>query len=80
MASKFIKLANFFDKQQDIRITLTLNRIEELIGEPLCMSARRHHAYWHPSPTHTITRCWVDNGYRTVHVDLAAEQITFEKA
>jgi len=79
MERKFAELRKFFDTSQEKGITLTFNQIEELINNPLCASARKYHAYWYPSQTHTITRCWVENGYRTAQVDLGAETITFEK-
>ena len=79
MKRKFTGLRNYFDTLRDQRITLTFSRIEELIGEPLCASARKYND-WHQSPpTHTITRCWVDNGYRIDGLDLVAETIIFEK-
>jgi hypothetical protein len=79
-AHGFAGFRRFFETLQDDQITLSFDRIEELIGEPLCASARKHHTYWHPSPTHTICRAWMDNGYRTAGVSLANEEITFKKS
>jgi len=70
----------YFDKQQSDQLTLAFNQIEEIIGEPLCSSARKYSAYWYPSKTHTITRCWIENGFTVTKVDIKAEIITFEKS
>jgi hypothetical protein len=79
MNYKFIGLYKFFETLKDKKITLSFEKIEKLVGEPLCFSARNHKPYWHPSKTHTITRSWVENGYKMVDVDLLSERITFEK-
>jgi len=76
---KFIELMKYFSKQQDNKITLTFSQIEKIIGFRLSDSARKHYVYWKPSPRHTITRSWVENGYAEDEIDLKAEIITFRK-
>jgi len=75
-SSKFDGLRSYIKKQNTDSLVLTFSKIENLIGKPLCFSARNYDAYWRPSPTHTITRCWVDFGYRTANVNLRDETIT----
>jgi len=79
MTRKFGGLKKYFDSLSEDSVVLSFSFIEKINAEPLCSSARKHIQYWHPSPTHTITRCWVDNGYKMVGVNLTTEEVSFRK-
>ncbi len=77
--AKFTGLWSFFNGLQYSCITLTFDQIEGLIGEPLCASARKYRAYWHPGSKHPIVHCWLDNDYHIDELDLNVQRITFQK-
>ncbi len=77
--NKFERLKDFFYELKEDEITMTFNRIEKIIGEKLPDSAYKYPAYWSPSETHTITKCWIEQGYTILHLSMNLQQITFKK-
>jgi hypothetical protein len=75
---KFEKLMNFFKQNQGNKIRLTYAEIEKIIGFKLCSSAYKHKPYWSPTKTHTITRSWLENGWKISHLELG-EYIEFKR-
>ncbi len=59
-------------------IRMTFDEIEAVIGTRLPPSARKYRPWWsnHPS-NNTMTRSWLDAGYRTSRVDIANECLVF---
>lgn len=76
---KFAGLTDYFRKLRIPEITLNFKQIEQVIGTKLSDSAYIYPAYWSPSKTHTITKCWIDNGYIISKLDLKEQQVTFRK-
>lgn len=60
-------------------IKLSFAEIESIIGEELCDSARKYHAYWHLSKTHMLPRAVDDAGYTIDSVQLEEEIVCFRK-
>lgn len=75
---KYIELLKYFENVNETSIRLTFEEIESIIGFKLPPSAYKHEPYWHPSKTHTITKSWVDNGFKMFHVSLG-EYVEFKK-
>lgn len=76
---KFERLFQYFNKIKDDELTLTFDHIEKILGEKLSNSAYKYPAYWSHSETHTITKCWLENGYRIAHLNLKEQNVTFKK-
>ena len=77
--SKFWPLANYLTATKQQQVVLTFIEIESILGVPLCMSARKHNAYWRPSPTHTLPNICLEAGYKITDIDLKNEKVRFEK-
>lgn len=59
---------------------LTFRQIEDVLGFPLPVSARKHQAWWsNTRHGHSHAAAWLDAGWRTAGLDLAGEQVTFMK-
>jgi len=60
------------------RLEITFSQIERILGSRLPASARRHPAWWSNNEgSHVQALAWREPGYRTEHVDLADERVTF---
>ena len=75
---KYSDLYIFFENLSDAKVRLTFKEIERIAGVELPPSAYKYIPYWHPSKTHTITRAWVENGWKMKDVSLG-EYVDFEK-
>jgi len=65
---------NFFKKNRGNEIVLTYAEIEKILGFQLCPSAYKYKPYWNPTKTHTITRSWIENGWKISHLELSIRQ------
>ncbi|MGD9030612.1 MAG: DUF4268 domain-containing protein, partial [Anaerolineae bacterium] len=62
------------------KVRLTFEDIEELIAEDLPQSAREHRSWWaNDSTSHTQSLAWLGAGWRVDDVDLAAEEVVFQR-
>lgn len=78
--SRYISLARYLQGQPaDVEaIELTFTQIEELIGDPLPPSARRHRAAWANDPaSRPQAQQWLDAGWRVSRANLDEERIIF---
>lgn len=77
---KYQNLLGYLQRQDQGEITLTLARIEELIGGRLPDSARTKRAWWSNRSKGALqANAWMQAGYLVVHLDLAQETVTFRK-
>ncbi len=76
---KFDPLRKHLEQNGSDRITLSFSDIERIIGEELCPSARKHHAYWRLSKTHMLPQAVDDAGYSVESVQLTNETVSFSK-
>ena len=76
---KFAPITAYLKTCNAFKITLTFGQIEEIIGVPLCQSARTYSAYWHTSKTHMLPLAWEDAGYILHDLDMTNELITLIK-
>lgn len=80
--SRYEPLARYLQSQPaDIdSIELSLTAIEEIIGDPLPPSARRHRAAWANDPTNKPqAQQWLDAGWRVSRVSLDDQRIVFTR-
>ncbi len=76
---KFSPITDYLKNCNASKITLSFNQIEEIIGAPLCRSARTYNAYWHTSKTHMLPLAWEDAGYIMHDLDMPNELVTLVK-
>ena len=78
--SKYYPLFLFFEESSLEEITLTLNKIEEVLGAALPKSARSKRAWWsnRESTTALQAGAWTYASYRVTTIDLANEKVTFQ--
>lgn len=63
-------------------VVLTFAEIEQLIGEPLPDSARKHRPWWGNKDIDQARQCqaWMSVGWHVEKVDLAAQTVRFKKS
>ena len=77
--NKFISLTDFLIENKSDSIALSFDKLEEIIGEPLPESAKKHRAYFANTMSHSISKAWLEAGYRVVDVNCYENRITFER-
>ncbi|MDR0223355.1 MAG: hypothetical protein LBI38_07495 [Oscillospiraceae bacterium] len=78
--SKFSPLAAHFRSLDISRVTLTFDDIGKIIGEPLCVSARKYRDYWFRRGHDRISESWLANGYKINSLDIDKQKISFIRA
>jgi len=67
---KYELLMKYFENLKEEKVILTYDNIENIIGFKLPKSAYQYSAYWVVSDTHTITRSWLENGWKKTGLKL----------
>lgn len=76
--SKYEPLPQFLNSVGGSAHRMSFAEIERIIGFKLPKSAYEYEAWWSNNPTgHSHSRIWMDAGWRTESVDLAARKVTF---
>jgi hypothetical protein len=79
MMGKYEPLGVFLRSQKQARIPMTFAQIERILKAKLPMS-KKQRAWWSNNPDNNVmTREWLDAGFETEAVDLAAEKLVFRK-
>lgn len=73
--SKYDALGDYLGKQKSTRVTMSFSEIERITGGKLPAS-QRHPAWWSNNP---MTKVWLDAGFQTEQVDIAARKLVFRK-
>ncbi|MEZ4682747.1 MAG: helix-turn-helix transcriptional regulator [Caldilineaceae bacterium] len=77
---KYQPLQEYLQQQGQTTITLTISKIEQLIGDRLPASAHTQRAWWSNRRTGAVqATAWMAAGYYATEIDLAKETITFRK-
>jgi hypothetical protein len=77
---KYEPLTEFLQKQPDGEVRMSFAQIERVVGFKLPPVAQRHRAWWSNSPTNNVmTRAWLDAGFRSEQVDMAARKLVFRR-
>ncbi|MDD9991645.1 MAG: hypothetical protein OXP75_07585 [Rhodospirillales bacterium] len=79
--SKYAPLADHLRGSGQESVPMTFADIEKVIGAKLPQSAFTHRAWWSNNPTNNVmTQSWLEAGYTTAEVDMAAHKLVFRKA
>jgi hypothetical protein len=79
--SKYEPLPQFLTAGRTSATRLSFAEIERILGFKLPKSAYEHEAWWANNATgHSHARAWLDAGWRTENVDLAARKVTFQRS
>lgn len=77
--SKYEPLGRFLSQQSRVYLPMSFREIERIVGRPLPPS-KGHRAWWSNNPTNNVmTQQWLDAGYETESVDVAAEKLVFRR-
>jgi len=77
---KYDPLKSFLEASGAEEIPMSFDEIEALLGASL-PDSRRYPAWWSNNPSNnTMTRVWLEAGYRTERVDVAGERLVFRRA
>ena len=77
---KYEPLRVYLSGVRSAEVPMRFADIEKVIGAPLPPAAHRHRAWWSNNPSNSvITHAWLDAGYRTERVDMAAERLVFRR-
>jgi hypothetical protein len=76
---KYDPLKSFLEASDAEEVPMSFEEIESLLGAPLPES-RRYPAWWSNNPSNNVmTRVWLEAGYRTERVDIAAHKVVFRR-
>lgn len=77
---KYAPLAEFLKSQGALRIPMTFEEIERVTGTKLPPKAQFQRAWWSNNPSNNVmTKVWLDAGYETEQVDIAARKLVFRR-
>jgi len=78
---KYAPLAEFLKAQGTSHISMTFEEIETVTGVKLPPKAQHHRAWWSNNPSNNVmTKVWLEAGYETEQVDMAARKLIFRHA
>lgn len=78
--SKYAALGNYLSRQTDGHVQMSFAEIERITGGKLPAS-QRYPAWWSNNPQNNpMTRVWLDAGFQTEQVDIAARKLVFRRA
>ena len=79
--AKYAPLADYLRGSGQDSVAMTFSDIERIIGAELPQSAFTHRAWWSNNPTNNVmTHAWLEAGYTTANVDMAARTLVFRKS
>ena len=75
----YTRVATYLAARREPRVTLTFDQVEAILGEPLPLVARVMGGWWSgvSAQRHQQGRAWRAVGWRSEHVDIYAETVTF---
>ena len=80
MATKYEPLRLWLRQVSGDRVRVSFGEIESVLGFKLPDSARALAQWWvNTRGSHVQAAAWMDAGWRTCQVDLASEQVSFER-
>lgn len=78
--TKYAPLARALSGRPGSHWPTTFRELETIIGARLPQSARLYPAWWSNNPSNnTMTRVWLDAGWKTENVDIPNERLTFRR-
>lgn len=76
---KYVKLFDWLRRQQGPSVTVSFNKIEDILGFPLPPSSRRYLPHWYGYKGSAVARAIIDSGWKASEVNLTAERVTFTR-
>ena len=74
-------LGQYLTKNAALRISMTFQEVESVLGRKLPSSAYRHRPWWaNEARGHSHAKAWLEAGYETQQVDMAGEKLVFVRA
>ena len=79
VSAKYRKLTEFLLSSKEMRICLSYQQIEKILGFSLPDTAKKYkQSYWANTETHSYASSWMAVGYKA-RVDVNKDTVTFEK-
>jgi hypothetical protein len=79
VVSKYTPLGEFLRAQRGHEVPMTFDDIERLTGTKLPASAR-YRAWWSNNSSNSVlTKVWLDAGFESAQVDMAARKLVFRR-
>lgn len=77
--SRYEPLKQFLSRQSGNELPLSFKDVEQMIRVPLPKSAREYRPWWanNAGGSHVQAQAWLEAGWRTERVDMAAERVVF---
>lgn len=80
MASKYEPLRLWLERQTQDRVRLSFQEVEAVLGFSLPGSARALAQWWaNVAGSHVQASAWMGAGWRACQIDVAGEQVSFER-
>jgi hypothetical protein len=77
---KYEPLGAFLRNQRAQEVPLTFSAIEKITGAKLPPKAQHHRAWWSNNAANNVmTRVWLDAGFESAQVDMAARKLVFRR-
>jgi len=79
--SKYEPLKNYLvdlAKRGQRKVSLSFEKVESILGFPLCESAYGYQQWWENSRSHSQAKAWLDAGWETGPVDMRNRIVTFK--
>lgn len=77
--NKFENLTKYLKDKNEDNIKLSFSDLEKIIGFPLPGSAYKHRAYFANVLNHSISKAWMEAGYRSTNINIYNKTIEFIK-
>lgn len=74
---KYRPLWEWLRQQRRSSVEVSFAEVEDILGFALPPSSRTHPPHWHGYKGSAVARAIIDAGWRSRHLNLAAEQVTF---
>jgi len=77
---KYDPLMSYLEQNSSEEVPMGFSEIETVLGFELPPTSRKQRAWWSNNPSNNVmTRAWLDAGFETVAVEMAAEKLTFRR-
>lgn len=76
---KYRPLWEYLGGVKELRLTMSFNEVERVLGFPLPPSSRHHQPHWYGYKGSAVARAIIDAGWKAQNVDLVSEHVTFVK-
>ncbi len=78
-AARYAPITEFLSGVSGDAVEVSFEEIEEVLGEPLPLSARKHRSFWANSPRPTQARSWLSAGWEVTGLDWDQQRLTFRR-